>query len=82
MKLIGHKTESMFRRYAITNEADLSDGLAKLALLHAKDHETAPTMVPLTSLTSAGKGATPNLTLEASSLTLALTGRRQRIAAS
>lgn len=45
MKLIGHKTESMFRRYAITNEADLSDGLAKLARLHARTQ--TPTLVPL-----------------------------------
>lgn len=34
MKLTGHKTESVYRRYAIVSEADLSDGLKKLAKLH------------------------------------------------
>jgi integrase len=35
MKLTGHLTESVYRRYAITNEADLAEGVAKLAHLHA-----------------------------------------------
>ena len=30
MKLTGHKTELIYRRYAISSEADLSDGTAKL----------------------------------------------------
>ena len=34
MKLTGHKTESVYRRYAIVNEPDLSEGVAKLAKLH------------------------------------------------
>lgn len=33
MKISGHKTESIYRRYAIVCEADLSDGLKKLAVL-------------------------------------------------
>ena len=33
MKLTGHKTEAVYRRYAIVNEADLSEGVAKLARL-------------------------------------------------
>lgn len=34
MKLTGHKTEAVYRRYAITSAADLSEGVAKLATLH------------------------------------------------
>lgn len=34
MKLTGHKTESVYRRYAIVSEADLSAGVARLASLH------------------------------------------------
>jgi len=35
MQLTGHKTESIYRRYAIVSEADLSVGVGKLALLHS-----------------------------------------------
>ena len=33
MKLVGHKTESIYRRYAIVSESDLSEGVEKLAAL-------------------------------------------------
>ena len=33
MKLTGHKTEAVYQRYAIVSEADLTDGLKKLARL-------------------------------------------------
>ena len=32
MKLTGHKTEAVYRRYAIVSEADLTEGLKKLAV--------------------------------------------------
>lgn len=32
MKLTGHKTEAVYRRYAIVCEADLTEGLKKLAV--------------------------------------------------
>jgi integrase len=35
MKLSGHKTESIYRRYAIVSEADLAEGVRKVAALHA-----------------------------------------------
>lgn len=37
MKLTGHKTESVYRRYAIVSEADLADGVSKLSKLHEQD---------------------------------------------
>jgi hypothetical protein len=33
MKLTGHKTENVYRRYAFVSDADLSEGVAKLAAL-------------------------------------------------
>ena len=34
MKLTGHKTEAVYRRYAIVAKSDLEEGVAKLAKLH------------------------------------------------
>jgi integrase len=46
MKLTGHKTESVYRRYAIVAEADLREGVAKLATLHgARGTDTAQSTV-------------------------------------
>ena len=47
MKLTGHKTESVYRRYAIVSESDLSEGVAKLAALHQAhlDNASQPKVV-------------------------------------
>ena len=34
MKLTGHKTEAVYRRYAIVAKQDLTEGVSKLARLH------------------------------------------------
>ena len=44
MKITGHKTEAVYRRYAIACEADLREGLAKLAVLQARNQEEAKTI--------------------------------------
>jgi hypothetical protein len=46
MKVTGHKTESVYKRYAIVSESDLSEGLAKLARLQPDAKEASPTVVP------------------------------------
>jgi hypothetical protein len=35
MRLSGHKTESIYRRYAIVSESDLAEGVRKVAALHS-----------------------------------------------
>jgi hypothetical protein len=47
MKLTSHKTESVYRRYAITSEADLSEGLQKLATLHIHESREPRTVTVL-----------------------------------
>jgi hypothetical protein len=37
MRLVGHKTQSIYSRYAIASQQDLKEGVAKLAALHRAD---------------------------------------------
>ena len=50
MKRVGHKTESIYRRYAIVDEAMLKEGAAKLQTLHETQAPAAP-VIPLTKAT-------------------------------
>jgi hypothetical protein len=34
MAMVGHRTESIYRRYAIVDEAMLREGAAKLSVFH------------------------------------------------
>jgi hypothetical protein len=47
MKLVGHKTESIYRRYAIANSVALREAGAKLAALQASEAAAAPVVVAL-----------------------------------
>jgi len=58
MKLTGHKTESVYRRYAIVCEADLSAGVAKLAALHPGVAQTG-LVIPLRKAAGERTGTEP-----------------------
>jgi integrase len=49
MKMTGHKTESVYRRYAIVDEAMLREGAAKLAAFHSSKKNAPKKIVPLTT---------------------------------
>jgi integrase len=49
MKMTGHKTESVYRRYAIVDEAMLREGAEKLAAFHSSDKNVPRKVVPLRS---------------------------------
>jgi len=48
MKMVGHKTESIYRRYAIVDETMLKEGAAKLQALHETQALATP-VIPLTT---------------------------------
>ena len=39
MRMVGHKTESTYRRYAIVSERDLQRAGEQLAMLHQEERE-------------------------------------------
>ena len=43
-RLVGHKTDSIYERYAVTSEQDLREGVKKIARLKRK---TARKVIPL-----------------------------------
>jgi integrase len=47
MAMVGHRTESIYRRYAIADEAMLKEGAIKLAAFHASEKNGAPKVVPI-----------------------------------
>ena len=48
MKLVGHKTESIYRRYAITDEVMLKEGAEKLSAFFGETPQpTAPKVILL-----------------------------------
>lgn len=47
MKLTGHKTEAVYRRYAITDSKALEEGVGKLAKLHADAPSEGRSVVPI-----------------------------------
>jgi integrase len=52
MKMVGHKTQSIYARYAIADEAMLQDGAVKLSALHVKEADAARVVVPITTARS------------------------------
>jgi len=60
MKMVGHRTESIYRRYAIVDEAMLKEGAAKLQLLHdIQQNPASNNVVSLTDATRA-RGVRPS----------------------
>ncbi len=49
MQLVGHQTESIYRRYAIVTENDLRDGTAKVAALDIYQDEERTKVLPMRS---------------------------------
>jgi hypothetical protein len=42
MEMVGHKTESIYRRYAIQDEASLREGAERLTALHQAQDDARP----------------------------------------
>ncbi len=55
MKMVGHRTESIYRRYAIVDEAMLKEGAAKLQTLHDTQQGAPSNVIPLADATRSGR---------------------------
>ena len=49
MKMVGHKTQAIYQRYAIADESLLKDAAKKLERLHSVDGESRNDRVAATS---------------------------------
>ncbi len=49
MELVGHRTEAIYRRYAIADETMLREGGEKLAVLHQAEQTQSPKVRPIHS---------------------------------
>ncbi len=47
MQIAGHKTESVYRRYAIVAEADIAEGTRRIAALYEAETGTPAKVIPL-----------------------------------
>jgi len=47
MAMVGHRTEFIYRRYAISDEASLKQSGAKLSNLHKRERETSTKIKPI-----------------------------------
>jgi hypothetical protein len=47
MKIVGHRTESVYRRYAIADERMLREAATKLETLHTAEREMPPVVVAI-----------------------------------
>jgi integrase len=57
MAMVGHKTEAIYRRYAIVDEAMLREGAAKLEVLHALQGATGWSGIGTVSVTPTARAA-------------------------
>jgi hypothetical protein len=53
MKLTGHKTEAVYRRYVIADSAMLQEAAVKLAVLHASE-ANSPSTAQVSELSAEG----------------------------